>query len=160
MHAVDVAVEHTYVIVARVHQRTVDGDAVGVVEVVDYQLAVIHVALRELAAVVDGELGHIIGREIVTAVDDAVIYDDFADGVEGGAVAEAVPTGTCYDVLHGQSVEVSLHGVVVGGNCCTARACTDNCRLSLPSRHNVRSCRCVLCRNPDRLLLARLLLHP
>ena len=122
VHAVDVAVEHTYVIVARVHQRTVDGDAVGVVEVVDYQLAVIHVVLRELAAVVDGELGHIIGREIVAAVDDAIIYDDFADGVEGGAVAEAIPTGTCYDVLHGQSVEVSLHGVVVGGKYCEMAA--------------------------------------
>ena len=82
MHIVDVSVQNPDVIVAGVHQSAIDGHAIGIVIVVDNELSVIQVAQWKFTSIIDGELSHVIGLQIVSSVDDTVVHDDFPDGIE------------------------------------------------------------------------------
>ena len=94
----------------------VDVDAVGlvrrfpdgeflVVECAEYELVLV---LRELCRVEEG-------IEFVSAVDDAVIDDDFADGVCLVLVWEGVPRRFWDEFFLDEVFKVLLYGLVVGG---------------------------------------------
>ena len=113
-HGMDDTVDGRNVAVLVVDEGVVDGDAVGVGQpIVHHQLAVVEVG--------QGNFGPLCGREAVgfvihqvAAIDDAVIDNPLADGVERKAVAEAFPRRTVDEAHRVQALQVCLNGIVGG----------------------------------------------
>ena len=100
VHRMDAAVEQGNIVVAFVHRSIVYQVQILVlifVGLMNHETAVIHVGPGDFCILQDGERGGEVSH-VVASVDDAVVGDDLADGVECQAVAEAVPAGRVDDV--------------------------------------------------------------
>ena len=94
--------------------EAVDEDVVGLVCVIDRELAVVHVGAYHLEPALGGEVPGVEGIVVVAAVDDAVVDDDAFDAVQLGAVGEGVPGGVVDNALGNECVQIGLDGLVGG----------------------------------------------
>ena len=114
MHLLDDAVHSTDITIADVDGRAIDPDAVRIIAIVHHQLALIHVRQAELCIVLDRERPRLVWVVIVATIDDAVVDNHLADGIQRDAVAEPVPRGSIDDTLRIKTVQIDLDGFIGG----------------------------------------------